>query len=131
MLNFNSEDLLSDINDTRMDMDKWQEVQRNMRMQTTSDINHFPSADSLLADFSESGTTARRDMLPRNGQQPIVINEAQDTFFETALKAPGIMMDTCMEASGMKMTQEIVTSLLQNPEFMRMAMVAVQAALLA
>lgn len=115
--------VLTEVQNSMSDPRVWDSVRRTMDTQNQS-MNGFPTSDSLLGDLSFSNDSTRhREVEHCSGHK--------DNFLETAIKAPALLMDTWKEISGIKMAEQMVLSVLQNPEAMKLAVMAIQTGMFA
>lgn len=96
----------------------WDSLRRSMDAGQNQGMNGFPSSDFLLGDLKDSTHGKEVDDCKHS--------DHKDNFLETAIKAPALLLDTWKEISGIKMAEQMVLSVLQNPEAMKLAVMAVQ-----
>lgn len=85
-------------------------------------LNQFPSSDSLLNGMDS----------PINCENlNINIEAPHQNLLETALQAPALLMESWKELSGIGMAEDMVKSVLQNPEAMKLAAMAIQVGMFA
>jgi hypothetical protein len=96
----------------------WDSVRRSMDAGQNQSMNGFPSSEFLLGDLNDSTHSREVDLCKHS--------DSKDNFLETAIKAPALLLDTWKEISGIKMAEQMVLSVLQNPEAMKLAVMAVQ-----
>lgn len=96
----------------------WDLVRRSLDVGQNQSMNGFPSSEFLLGDLSDS--------TPGMQVEHCNHSDHKDNFLETAIKAPVLLLDTWKEISGIKMAEQMVLSVLQNPEAMKLAVMAVQ-----
>lgn len=115
---FESNALYTEMQNSMSDPRVWDSVRRTMDSGQYQSMNGFPSSDFLLGDLRDS--TGFREV------EHCKHSDQKDNFLETAIKAPALLLDTWKEISGIKMAEQMVLSVLQNPEAMKLAVMAVQ-----
>ena len=114
--------VFTEMQNSMSDPKTWDSVIRSMDAGRIQSMNGFPSSDFLLGDLKDS--THGREV--EHGK-----SDHKDNFLETAIKAPALLLDTWKEISGIKMAEQMVLSVLQNPEAMKLAVMAVQTGMVA
>jgi len=84
----------------------WDSVRTGMQPAESQEMNRFPSSDSLLGDIRDSSPTRQEQPQPTDQAAP-------DNFMETALKAPGLLMQSWDQVSGLGEAQQMVSSVLR------------------
>jgi len=99
----------------------WNDL-RGLSVPDTRALNQFPSSDSLLNGIDS----------PINCENlNINIEAPHQNLLETALQAPALLMESWKELSGIGMAEDMVKSVLQNPEAMKLAAMAIQVGMFA
>ncbi len=126
--------VFTEVQNSMSDPAIWDSVRRTMDTTQNQSMNGFPTSDSLLGDLRYTNGDVRYPnysndfALSREGEQ---CSGHKDNLLETVIKAPALLMDTWKEISGIKMAEQMVLSVLQNPEAMKLAVMAIQTGMLA
>lgn len=113
----NGQALYREIQNSMTDPRMWNALRNDLNNNHSDALDQFPSAESLFGAPIEA-------FRPETFQ--VNFHESQPNLLETALKAPALLMDTWKEVTGLKMAEEMILSVLQNPEAMKLAVMAVQ-----
>ncbi len=118
----NNNPIFTEVQGFMSDPRVWDSLRRSLDAGQNQSMNGFPSSDFLLGDLNDSTRGREVDQCKHSDQK--------DNFLETAIKAPALLLDTWKEISGIKMAEQMVLSVLQNPEAMKLAVMAVQTGML-
>lgn len=114
--------VFSEVQNSMSDPRIWDSLRRTMDSAQYQTMQGFPNSDALLGDLSSSNSV--NDSTRHKEVEHC--SSHKDNFLETAIKAPALLMDTWKEVSGIKMAEQMVLSVLQNPEAMKLAVMAIQ-----